>query len=273
MTKISQLTRITDRSQLTTDDLVVLNDGQTTKAVDLRTLSNGLGSGYEHTKGFAGKPASNGYEWGENEGINYTQNDANNGVWKVFSLDRDIHLAVDSPYWSNPTPNDHTDKGLFGGSYTPIGVSRLFDFDDDFNTTYPTLNDFASNPANATSVESYNYFRDSVGRIDLSQAVAGDKLRVRFDFEAIPQVSNTILEVALWYSNRNSDGKETASFPLTSQPILYRQGRAGTLNLNRVELTAWIANDEDINALALPAIKADNAMIIRPIGMLATIVR
>ena len=65
-------------------------------------------SGYSHTGAFAGKPLSNNYVWEAGVGINYTQNDVNNDTYKVFSLDRDVHLAVDNPYWSTPTPSGVT---------------------------------------------------------------------------------------------------------------------------------------------------------------------
>ena len=43
--------------------------------------------------------------------------------------------------------------------------------------------------------------------------------------------------------------------------------------LNRVELSAYFASDEDVNARALPAIKADNEILIAPLTMLTSITR
>ena len=73
--------------------------------------------GMEFTGGFSGKPLSNSYAWEAGVGINITQADVDAGRFKTFSLDRDVHLAVDAPYWGSPVPADHTDKGIFGGSW------------------------------------------------------------------------------------------------------------------------------------------------------------
>ena len=45
-------------------------------------------AGYSHTGAFAGKPLDNNYVWEAGVGINYTQDDVNNDLYKVFSLDR-----------------------------------------------------------------------------------------------------------------------------------------------------------------------------------------
>lgn len=272
-TKVSQLPRINSRLELTADDLIVLNDGSITKTIPANILSNRGGTGYEHTGGFAGKPLSNNYVWEAGSGINYTSQDVASNNWKVFSLDNDVHQSVDDEYWSTPDVSGLPDVGLFNGYALPVGVDSLFDFTFDFDTTYPTVADFASNPSSAGSITSFGYFSGSTGRIDLSDTQYGDQLRVRFDFNAIPQVANTTLEPALWYSNRNSDGKETFSFPLTTNPVFFGQGTPGTTILNRVEISAWIISDEDVGSLALPAIKSNNPIIIQPLGLLATILR
>ena len=90
-------------------------------------------------------------------------------LYKVLSLDRDVHLAVDNPYWSTPTPSGQTDIGLFQGANLPIGVSSLVDYSFDFDTEYPS----SSNTG----------FEGSTGRIRLNDCVYGDQLRVRFDFQ------------------------------------------------------------------------------------------
>jgi len=272
--KISRLPQISDRQTLTRNDRAIINDeNNKTRTVDLQTLSNKLGSGYAHTGAFRGKPLDNNYVWETGAGINYTQDDANNSSWKVLSLDNDVHLSVDNPYWSEPDVSGGANVDLYNGYALPIGVDTLFDYTTDFNTAYPTINDFAANPSSAGSITSYQYFSDSAGRIDLSGCLPGDQLRVRFDFNIIPQVGNTTLEPALWYSNRNADNKETFSFPLTTNPVFFGPGTPGTTILNRVEISAWIISTEDVNALALPAIKANNPVIIQPLGLLATILR
>jgi len=216
-------------------------------------------SGYSHTGAFAGKPTSNNYVWEAGNGINYDSTDVTNGTYKVFSLDRDVHLAVDNPYWSTPTPSGVTDIGLFQGANLPDGVSSLVDYSFDFDTEYPS--------STGTG------FEGSTGRIKLNELQYGDQLRVRFDFNVIPQIANTTVEPALWYSNRNDNDDITFTFPLTTQPIFYGGGTVGNTYLNRVEISAWITSNEDINALTLPAIKSDNPVIIQPLGILITIIR
>ena len=216
-------------------------------------------SGYSHTGAFTGKPLTNNYVWEPGVGVNYTTQDVLDEVYKVFSLDRDVHLAVDQPYWTDPVPGDPTDIGLFAGQNLPTGVTSLFDFAYNFDTQYP----------GSTGTG----FEGSIGRIKLNECVPGDQLRVRFDFNVIPQIANTTIEPALWYSNRDENDNITFTFPLTSSPVFYGTGTVGKTYLNRIEISAWITSTEDVNALTLPAIKSDNPVIIQPLGLLVTIVR
>lgn len=216
-------------------------------------------SGYSHTGAFAGKPLSNNYVWEAGAGISYTKTDVDNDLYKVFSLDKDVHDAVDNPYWTIPTPTGNTGIGLFQGANLPNDVSTLIDYEYDFDTNYPS--------STGTG------FEGSVGRIKLNDLKYGDQLRVRFDFNIIPQIANTTVEPALWYSNRNDNDDITFTFPLTTQPIFYGGGTVGNTYLNRVEISAWITSNEDVNALTLPAIKSDNPVIIQPLGLLITIIR
>jgi hypothetical protein len=135
----------------------------------------------------------------------------------------------------------------------------LVDYEYDFDANYPA--------STGTG------FEGSIGRIKLNDLRYGDQLRVRFDFNAIPQIANTTLEPALWYSNRNDNDDITFTFPLTTQPIFYGGGTVGNTYLNRVEISAWITSNEDVNALALPSVKSDNPIIIQPLGLLITIIR
>jgi len=114
---------------------------------------------------------------------------------------------------------------------------------------------------------------NSKGRIRLNDLQYGDQLRVRFDYNVIPQIENTTVEPALWYSNRDENDSITYSFSLTSSPVFYGIGTAGKSYLNRSEISAWIVSDQDLNALTLPAIKSDNQVIIQPLSMLITIIR
>ena len=225
-------------------------------------------SGYSRTSAFSGKPASNGYNWPDGQGISYDSNDVDAGVFKVFSLDSTIHAAVDNPYWTDPTPTGATGIGLFQGQNLPEGVSTLFDYGYDYDT---------ENAGITHQYYAYNGtdtgYEGSTGNIKLTDTLPGDQLRARFDFNVIPQIANTTIEPALWYSNRNVNDEITFSFPLTGQPIFYGSGTVGNTYLNRVELSAWIASDEDINSISLPAIKSDNPVIIQPLGLLVTIIR
>jgi hypothetical protein len=321
-------------------------------------------NGMSHTGAFAGKPLDNSYVWEPGVGINYTQADVDDGVYKVLSLDPLVHAAVDNPYWSNPVPTGNTGIGLFQGAYLPHDVTKLFDYDYDYNAQYPPLipgttegykvvstaastiptpnpqltsqfhTDLTQvsttgtgtgiilqvtfnevNPGSATGDQyfvplsvrvvrdpgsGYNIgdeivmeglgglvtatveyidpfiatgFEGSTGRIYLNDLKYGDKLNVRFDFNIIPQIANTTVEAALWYANRGEDDAITYTFPLTAQPTFYGEGTVGNSYLNRTPISAWIASSEDTNALTLPAIKADNPIIIQPLGLLVSIDR
>ena len=204
-------------------------------------------SGYSRTTAFA------------DSSVNYTVDDVNNELYKVFSFNEANHLTNDNPYWSIPTPSGVTGVGLFQGANLPDGVTSLMDYNYVFNENYPS--------------DGSTGFEGSTGRLKLNELVYGDQIRVRFDFNAIPQIANTTVEPALWYSNRNDNDDITFTFPLTAQPIFYGGGTVGNSYLNRVEISAWITSNEDVNALALPAIKSDNPIIIEPIGILITVIR
>jgi len=214
---------------------------------DLGESSKAGESGYSRTTAFT------------DSSVSYTVQDVNNELYKVFSFNRANHLANDNPYWSIPTPSGETGIGLFQGANLPDGVTSLMDYDYVFNDNYD---------ANGSTG-----FEGSTGRIKLNDLVYGDQIRVRFDFNVIPQIANTTVEPALWYSNRNDSDDITFTFPLTAQPIFYGGGTVGNSYLNRVEISAWITSNEDVNALALPAIKSDNPIIIEPIGILITVIR
>ena len=216
-------------------------------------------TGYSHTGAFAGKPLSNNYVWEAGTGISYTQTDVDNEIYKVLSLDNDVHLAVDNPYWSIPDVSGLDNVGLFNGYALPNEVTSLVDYTYDFDANYPS--------STGTG------FEGSTGRIKLNDLQYGDQIRVRFDFNVIPQIANTTIEPALWYSNRDDNDNITFTFPLTTSPVFYGGGTVGNTFLNRVEISAWVISNEDVNALTLPSIKADNPIIIQPLGLLITVIR
>lgn len=250
---IREITGVSDGADLFLDNSTstsLNNNNPSTIENESRDASEGGKSGetgYSRTTGFV------------DSSVAYTQSDVDAGLYKVFSFNRAQHLANDNPYWSIPTPSGTTGIGLFQGANLPDGVDSLMDYDYIFNDNYP------SNGSTG--------FEGSTGRIKLNNLVYGDQIRVRFDFNVIPQIANTTVEPALWYSNRNDNDDITFTFPLTAQPIFYGGGTVGNSYLNRVEISAWITSNEDVNALALPSIKSDNPIIIEPIGILITVLR
>ena len=193
-------------------------------------------SGYDVTGAFTGKDPSAGNVWTSTGGINYTSADVDKV--KTFSLDHTIQPNTDSPYWSTPTPEDHIGTGLFGGAYLPnqpLAKSPIFAFSAVDNDTFEDGSNVVT-----------------TGRISLSGASYGDQLRVRFDLIVIPQVTNTTVTPMLWYKNATPAGVVTYSFELPTQPVFYGQGTVGKEHLSRVEISAWIANEEDVHASSLP---------------------
>lgn len=217
---------------------------------------DGSASGIEFTGGFAGKPLDNQYVWEAGLGINITQDDVDSGIFKTFSMDASVQAVVDTPYWTDPVPANHNGKGVFGGSYLPDGVTNVFDYATVDSDTYE----------DGTNVQ-------TVGGLDFSQLQVGDKVEIRFDFNAIPQISNTTLQPAIWYKNRDANDNVTFTFPLTAQPVFYGTGTVGKTYLNRVEMSVYIASQEDINSLSHFSMKSDNPIIIQPLSALFTLVR
>jgi len=260
---IREITGVNDGSPLFDDQsqgtLVNNNASSVVKRKGEDSLINKGKSGYSHTGAFADKPTDNNFVWEAGAGINYTSQNVNDELYKVMSLSRSVHEAVDNPYWSTPQPTNELGVGLFRGANLPEGVNSLVDYDFVYNDNYDENGSTG--------------FEGSTGRIDLSDCVYGDQLRVRFDFNVIPQIANTTVEPALWYSNRNDSDEITFTFPLTTTPIFYGGGTVGKTYLNRVDISAWITSNEDVNALTLPAIKSDNPVIIQPLGLLITILR
>jgi hypothetical protein len=235
------------------------SDSNLVKTTSVDQVARYSSTGYAHTGGFKDKPLDNSYVWEAGTGIAYSAAEAAAGIYKVFSLDQAVHEAVDNPYWSTPDVTGQPNTDLFNGYAHPQGVDSLFDYDYDFDTQYPG--------ASGTGYEG------STGRIRLNDLRYGDQLRVRFDYNLIPQIVNTTVEPSLWYSNRDASDNITFTFPLNTSPNFYGNGSVGKTYLNRVDISAWIISDEDINALALPAIKADNPVIVQPLGLLVTIIR
>lgn len=252
-----------EQTNINTADIAVLSASSTFSplissnqtAIEKLILSGT--SGYDVTGAFEGKDPNAGNVWTSTGGINYTSAEVDKV--KTFSLDPVIQPNTDNPYWSTPTPEPHTGVGLFGGAYLPnqpLAKSPIFVFDSVDNDTFEDGSNVVT-----------------TGRISLSGSSYGDQLRVRFDLIVIPQVTNTTVTPMLWYKNATPAGVVTYSFELPTQPVFYGQGTVGKEHLSRVEISAWIATEEDVHALVYPAVKADNPCIFKPNSMMATILR
>ena len=231
-------------------------------AADIATLQadiSNLGSGYEFTGGFADRV--NGQSGANDLGSNvqYTQTQADDGVWRRFGFDTARQVANDIEYWGETDPAFDQTKGLFGGLYMPEGINNLIDFSDTSLSAAVTTGDLQYTAAN--------------GSFDMSQCAVGDRIQVRFSFNVVPQIANSTLEVGLIWATRDSNNNVTYTFPLTTHPIFYGTGTQGQAYLNRVEMSAYIASTEDVNARALPAIRCDNSILIQPLTTLITVIR
>ena len=224
------------------------------------SLNPGQG-GYEFTGGFTDRTTgqSGANDLGTN--VTYTSAMAAAKQWYRFGFDATRQAANDVQYWGEDSPLFDQTKGLFGGLHMPPGVDQLFNYTDDteFNAAKPT----GSQPLYTAATGSY----------DFTDCKVGDLAKVRFSFNAVPQHANTTLEVGLIFATRDADDNITFTFPLTTQPIFFGTGTVGNAYLNRVEMSAYFASEEDVNARALAAIRADNEILIQPLSTLCTIVR
>jgi hypothetical protein len=215
--------------------------------------------GYEFTGGFADRTTgqSGANDLGSN--VQYSAAEATAKSWRRFGFSSAQQVINDVQYWGETNPDFVQSKGLFGGLHMPSGVDNLIDFDD---------TSFAA--ASTTGALQYSAAN---GSYDFTDCRVGDLALVRFSFNCVPQVANTTLEVGLIWATRDVNDAVTFSFTLTTNPIFYGTGTQGQAYLNRVEMSAYFASQEDVNARALPAIRADNEILIQPLTTLCTIVR
>ena len=192
--------------------------------------------------------------------IEYTQELASSGTWYRFGITTAGNTARDGQWWGETNPNYDQSKGLFGGLTNPAGVENFFDFSE--NTAFN----------NAQTTGSLKY-TSAVGSFSLKDCQVGDLVLARFDLNVMPMVTNTTVEIALIYANRNSSDTITYTFPLTITPNTYGNGTVGRGYLLRPTISAYMANQEDVNSRSLLAIKADNPILVNPIGVLFTIQR
>ena len=215
--------------------------------------------GMEFTGGFADRTTgqSGASDLGTN--VQYSVADATASRWRRFGFSSARQVANDVQYWGETDPSFDQSKGLFGGVNMPAGVTDLFDFDD---TSFGAEVTTGSNPYTAAN-----------GSYNLTQCRTGDLVKIRFSFNCVPQHANTTMEVGLIWATRDAGDNVTFTFPLTTQPIFFGTGTQGVANLNRVEMSAYLASAEDLNARALPAIRANNEILIQPLSTLITIIR
>lgn len=219
--------------------------------------------GYEFTGGFADRNTGTAGAGQLGDNVLYTSEMVTAKRWLRFGFSSAQQAVVDQPYWSSPNPAEAEGVGLFGGAYMPGGVNKLFDFD--FNAA-------SFNDANEDSLASLQYTA-AEGSFDFTECKAGDLALIRFDFNVTPQIANTTMEVALIWQTRAADGTPTFIFPLTANPIFLGAGSVAQTFLSRPLLSAYFASDEDVNARALLAVRADNPIQIQPLTTLVTIQR
>jgi len=216
-------------------------------------------TGYEFSGGFADRAVGQAGANDLGSNVQYTQAMAADNQWLRFGFSSAAQATNDIEYWGETNPNFDQTKGLFGGLHMPAGITDLFDFDDtslSAEVTGGSLNYTAAN-----------------GSYDLTQCNVGDLVKIRFSFNAIPQGANSTLEVGLIFATRDENDAVTFTFPLTTQPVYYGTGTQGDVYLNRVEMSAYLASNEDVNARLLPAVRCDNEILIQPLSTLISIIR
>ena len=215
---------------------------------DMGTLDVVKGAtGYEFTGAFVDRPT----------GFEYTQELASSETWKRFGFSTAQQVANDNEYWGETSSDFDQTKGVFGGLYMPNGFTDMFNFTDTSVGAAVTTGNLKYTAAN--------------GSYDFSDGSPGMFGQIRFSYNVTPLVAGTTVETALIWHTRDASDNVTFSFALTNQPITYDSNTVGRTLLSRVEMTAYFASDEDVNARALPAIRADNRIIIQPLSTLATL--
>ena len=235
---------------------------QTTVSTMIDTAVARADGGYEFTGGFSdrltGQAGANTF----GTYVAYTQAMVDDERWLRFGFSSAANVANDQQYWGETDPYYDSTKGLFGGLHMPANVNNLFDF------TY----DDGANGYSAASNSGTKYTA-ATGSIDFRDCRVGDLALVRFDFNVIPQIANTTVEVAIIWATRNANDDITFTFALTGEPLFYGTGTVGRTFLNRPMLSGYFASAEDVNARALLAIRADNPVQVAPLTTLVTIVR
>ena len=211
--------------------------------------------GYDRTSAFVDYQTGTEASQDPADYIEYTQELADSDTWYRFGMTTEGNQARDGNWWGETNPQYDQSKGLFGGLTAPAGVDHFFDFSE--NTAFN----------NAQTSGSLKYTQ-ALGPFSLKECQVGDLVLARFDFNVMPMVTNTTVQVALIYANRDENDAITFTFPLTITPFFYGSGSVGKGFLLRPTITAYMANQQDVNSRSLVAIKADNPILVNPIGVL-----
>jgi hypothetical protein len=253
------------------NNMIPNTGGGADSAQVIQNTTNIIGAkgGYEFTGGFTDRVSGAAGASDIGNDVEYTQAMVDTNAWLRFGLDATRQQANDTPYWGDSSTNtdeaphsgttDYIGKGLFSGAYMPEGVTNMFAFGED--SAY-----------NAAST-SGTVFNAATGSYRMDELKVGDFCQFRFDFNLTPQFANTTVEVGLIWATRDSSDNVTFTFALTGEPLFYGAGTTGQTFLNRPVTTAYLASDEDVNARALPAIRADQPVFIQPLTTLFTVGR
>ena len=218
-------------------------------------------SGYGFTGGFTDRTTGTAGASDVGSDVSYTQAMVDAKRFMRFGLDSTRQAAVDVPYWTDPTPSPATGIELFGGDYMPDNFTDMFDY---------TLNNATYSAAVSSGDLQYTA---ATGSYDFSEGEPGDLALVRFDYNIVPQIANTTIEVGLIWQTRASDGTPTFTFFLAGPTAFFGTGVVGKTFLQRPLITAYFASQEDVRAFALPAIRSDNPVKVQPLTTLCAIIR
>lgn len=260
---------------------------------DIENLIGDGTGGYEFTGGFENRTTGQAGASDIGTDVEYTAAQVLTQEWMRFGFSYDRQLANDKPYWTNGAggadeapgaiygadannlpdgffmdggtgrPESYRGVGLFSGAYMPTGVTSLFDFAED--STF--------SPYNQAQTSGSLLYNAASGSYNMSQLNTGDFCSFRFDFNLTPQFANTTVEVGLIWQTRDSNDDATFTFALTGEPIFFGAGTTGRTFLNRPIMTAYLASIEDVNARALPAIRADQPVFVQPLTTLFVVGR
>lgn len=252
---VAELNELTPEEYTPEDMLMVWNsaDNTTRKATPetLATIS-GTKGGFSFTGGFARR------------GSQIVSSTAAVNTWIPMDLDAVSQVANDAPWWPDAIPPNGID--LFGGSSLPYGVTRMFDFDQTWDTSGDADIYDADLQTGANGAYNTPVLGTRRGTLRFDELSTGTTNDIRVDMYVTPMVANTTLEIGLWFQpKRTLDGPNYGvAFPLTGSPMFFGTGTVGRQFLTRPTTSMYIADISDQFAYAIPVFKADNPIIVEP---------